>query len=206
MNKYVKSAVVGLVLATLAMGGAAIGAAAGAGKARPVSVGVVDVQKVLEQLSEKIQVDADLQTRTDRLQQEAQDREKKIQDLQKDIEILAAPGSAAHEQKMEEAGNKVAELRAWREVQSQRLQREKATQYANLYRKITDTIGQTAKETGFDIVLFKETQIDMRNLKPEQLGAFIQVRKLLWSSDDLDITDQVIQKMNNDFKNSTTKK
>lgn len=188
-----------IVVGALAVGAPGI-------RARPVSVAVVDVQKVFDSLAEKVQVDADLQTRAEKLRQEDQERTRRIEDLQRDLNTLAAPGTSAFVQKQEELEQQALELRAWREYQSAKLQRERALQYERLYRKMLDTIGQVAREGGFDLVLFKEAPVDTANLKPEQLGTFIQIRKVLWVTEDLDLTDQVIQKMNNEYRNLTAPK
>lgn len=194
-----------LAAVTLVLGtGVWVGAAAG--KARPVAVGVVDVQKVFDSLAEKVQADADLQTKADRLQQEGQDRERKLQDLQKDLEVLAAPGSPTHTQKQEELERLAIEFQSWRNFQSQKLQRERAIRYEQLYRRMSETLGQLARENNFDVVLFKEGAFDTRNVKPEQLGTVIQLRKVLWTADDLDLTDMLVQRMNNEFKNMAAPK
>lgn len=175
-------------------------AQAAAMKARPVAAAVVDVQKAFDSLAEKVQVEAELQTRADRLKQEEQSRQKKLEELQKDMEMLAA-GSPAFAQKEEEIARQLVELQAWRNFQTQKLTRERGLQIEGLYRKIVDSIGRLAKENGYDIVLFKEGPADFRNAKPEQLTALIQVRKVLWASNELDLTDQLVQRMNNEFKN-----
>ncbi len=204
MSKSVKTMLM-LVAVTLVLGtGVFVGAQAG--KARPVAVGVVDVQRVFDALAEKVQADADLQTKADRLQQEGQERERKIQDLQKDLEVLAAPGSPAHAQKQDELEKMAIEFQTWRNFQSQKLQRERAVRYEQLYRKMSESLGKLAKENGFDLVMFKEGPFDTRNVKPEQLGTVIQLRKVLWAADDLELTDMLVQRMNNEFKNMAAPK
>ncbi|NJL30669.1 MAG: OmpH family outer membrane protein [Phycisphaerales bacterium] len=204
MSKFRTSMLVMLAVALVLGSGMWVGAQSG--KSRPVAAAVVDVLKLFDSLAEKVQADADMQTRADRLQQEGQERERKLQDLQKDLEVLAAPGSAAHTQKQDELEKQAIEFQTWRNFQSQKLQRERAVRYEQLYRKMTDSLGKLSKENGFDIIFFKEGAFDTRNVKPEQLGTVIQLRKVLWASDDLDLTDMLVQRMNNEFKNSTAPK
>ncbi len=45
-------------------------------------------------------------------------------------------------------------------------------------------------------MMFKEAE-KLTYKKPQDLVNQIGTRKLLWSADELDITDQVIQKLNN---------
>ncbi|MEX0775432.1 MAG: OmpH family outer membrane protein [Phycisphaeraceae bacterium] len=190
---------VSLFLAALLLAGLMTSPAL-AQKARPTAIAVVDVQKVFDSLQEKNQVEADLQSRANALKQEETDRRKKLDDLQKDLEMLA-PGTTAHTQKQEDLERQAVELQAWQQFQNQKLQRERSLQIEGLYRKILDAIGRVAKEAGYDLVLFKEGAIDFKNANPQQLAALIQVRKVLWSAPDLDVTDQVTQRMNNEYKN-----
>ena len=75
-------------------------------------------------------------------------------------------------------------------------------QIEQLYRKTLDAIGRVAKDSGYDVVLFKEKAPDFTNANAQQISTMIQVRKLLWSSDDIDITQQITQRMNNEFENA----
>ena len=112
------------------------------------------------------------------------------------------PGTPAFNEKQAQLEQKAIELQAWRGYQNQRLNRERGLQIERLYRNVTDTIGRVAEENGFDIVMFKERPVDFTGAKPEALKTLIQVRKVLWAAEQLDLTDQVIQMMNNDFSNS----
>ena len=191
-----------LVIAALVVAAGVGGAlAAGAVKARPTSVAVADIQKIFDSLSEKVQTEADLQAQADKFKQEQMDREKDLKQLQSDLEILAS-GTPAFKQKSEEGEKKAFEYQAWRSFAQSRIGRERAIRIEDIYRKVIDSTGRLAKESGYDVVLFKEGTFRFPADKPEQISGIIQMRKVLWAADDLDITDQVIQKMNNEFKNA----
>ena len=187
--------------ALLLAGGLAVALAAGAVKGRPTALAVVDVQKTFDSLSEKVQVEADLQSAADKIKQEELDRQKDLKQLQEDLGILAR-NTPAFTQKSDELEKKVVEFQAWRNWQTAKLSRERGVRIEDIYRKLTDAIGRVAKESGYDMVLFKEGPIRFPADKPEQISAMVQVRKVLWAADDLDLTEQVIQKMNNEYKNA----
>lgn len=189
-------------VALLLAGGLAVTLAAGAVKGRPTALAVVDVQKSFDSLSEKVQVEADLQSAADKIKQEELDRQKDLKQLQEDLGILAR-NTPAFTQKSDELEKKVVEFQAWRNWQTAKLSRERGVRIEDIYRKLTDAIGRVAKESGYDMVLFKEGPIRFPADKPEQISAMVQVRKVLWAADDLDLTEQVIQKMNNEYKNAT---
>lgn len=189
-------------LAVLALGVTGlVGTATGrALQGRPIAAAVVNVQQIFESLKEKTEVEGDLKREVEALNEQEQERRKEIQALQSDLEILA-PGTPAFSEKQAQLEQKSIELQAWRGFQNQKLNRERGIQIEVLYRRMVDAIGRVAESGGYDLVLFKEAAVNFRGAKPEALNALIQVRKVLWASDDLDITDDVIQLMNNEFNN-----
>ena len=164
------------------------------------AVAVVDVERVFNELKEREAIEADLQGRAEQLKQQEQERAAEINRLRADLDILV-PGNPNYESKLEELERKALEFQAWRQFHNQKLNRERGTEIEMLYRKMLDSIGRVASQQGFDLVLFKEKPADFRNAKPEALPTLIQVRKVLWSKDALDLTDQTIVSMNNDFAN-----
>ncbi len=199
MKMRQKLGTVAVLLALLVLSGVVL-AQAVAKRGRPTAVAVVDVQRVFESLKEKEQSEADLTTKADRLKAEQQDRQRKLEQMQKDMEMLA-PGTPAFNTKQDDLERQAVELQAWGQFQSNKLQRERSLQIEGLYRKIMGSVEGFAKGNGYDVVLFKEGNFDFRNANPQQLSALIQVRKVLWSAEDLDITDQITQRMNNEFTN-----
>lgn len=189
-----------LVAAVVAFGGLGAATANHLMKGRPTAIAVCDVQRLFDSLKEKAQVEGDLQVQAQKLQQEKTDREKDLRQLQSDLEILA-PDTPAYDQKQDELERKAVELQAWAQFQQNKLNRERAVQIEGIYRKMADAIGRVAKENGYDVVLFKEAEINFRGAKPEQLSGLIQIRKVLFAVDDLDVTDVTVSKMNNEFVN-----
>ncbi len=169
---------------------------------RPTAVAVMDVQVIFDSLKEKMQIEADLKSQLEQINTDDQDRKQELQELRSDLDILA-PDTPAYNEKQSQLEQKAIELQAWRNFQTQKLNHERGLQIEKLYRKMLTAAGQLCKQNGYDLVLFKEQAVNFAGAKPEALKTLIQVRKVLWSADDLDITDQVIQLMNNEFTNST---
>lgn len=169
---------------------------------RPTAAAVVDVQAVFEALEEKLQIEANLKSRLEGLNLDEQDRKRALDELKSDLEILA-PETPAYNEKQAKLEQNVIELQAWRTFQTQKLNQERGIQVERLYRKMLEAVGTIGRENGFDLILFKEKPADFRGAKPEALNTLIQVRKVLWSADDLDLTDEIIQRMNNQYRNRT---
>jgi len=169
---------------------------------RPTAAGVIDVQMVFESLKEKMQIEADLKSRLEHLNLDEQEQKQRLQEIKSDLDILA-PDSPAYNEKQDQLEQKAIELQTWRTFQTQKLNRERGLQIERLYRKLIEAVGAVAQQNGYDLIMFKEKPVDFRGAKPEALNTLIQVRKVLWSAPDLDLTDQVTQLMNNQFSNMT---
>jgi len=187
-----------LSLAALVVTAGLVGAAASM-QAQPTSVAVVNVQEVFNNLKEKTNLEAQMQSRTEKLQQEEQQRRKTIQQLRQDMDVLA-PGSDAYKQKEQQLQQKVIDLQVWTKFKQQQLSVERGLQVEGLYRRTLTSVKKIANEAGYDMVLFDEQSPEFNYENPKQLLTLIQMRKVLYASDEVNITDQVIQRMNNEYE------
>lgn len=169
--------------------------------ARPATVAVVNVADVYNNLKERDEIDADLNRQRREFQEEDDARQQTLKALQDDLKILPPDGDA-FTTKRNELRFKVIELKAWREFKQLELEQESALQKERLYRKICDAVGEVARLDGYDMVFYKESNINFEGANAKQLDALIALRKLLYTRDDLEITERVVQKMNNDFVNA----
>lgn len=169
--------------------------------AKPVSVAVVDIQDVFNNLEERSALEARIQSRISELQQWEQEQKKKISRLQNDLEIMSKD-SPNYQKTQNQLRDAVIQIQVKTKVAQQELEQEKALQLERLYRKTLDSgIEPIAKQAGFDMVLLKDELPNLTNANQQQIAAVIQVRKLLYADDALDITDRVKQRMNNQYAN-----
>lgn len=190
------------VLAALIGASALVGnLSAQANKKPGTATAVVDIEKVFNELNERSAVEATIQTRIAELQKWEQAKRKEIAALQSDLELMAA-GTDAYEQTREKLRKALIELRVELEVGQRQIEQEKAIQLEGLYRKMIETVGRVAQEEGYDLVLFRDNTPPMQGANQQQMAALIQVRKCLYASDHLDLTDRVKQRMNNDYNNA----
>ena len=167
---------------------------------RSTRVAVCDVQQIFENLKEKVQIEADLQAMAEQLKEEEQQRGGMLRDLQHDLDLLIRD-SEDYNGKIGEIERAAMELQVFRGLITQRINRERALKTGYLYRKMLDAIGSVAKESAYDLVLFKERPANFRDTKREAINTAITLRKVLWAANELDLTEQVITKMNNTFMN-----
>lgn len=171
-------------------------------QARPTSIAVADVAKIMGALEEMTQMEADAKTQIEQIKIEHESRRKNLKQMQEDLELLQQ-GTDAFMQKAEDFQLSAMQLDSWFKYKQARMGSERVLQVANIYRKLTATIGKVASEAGYDMVLFKEKTMALpkSNMKPDTLSAMLQMRKVIWVRNDLDITDQIVLRMNNEWKN-----
>lgn len=164
---------------------------------RPAVMAVVSLEEVWNQVDEREQMNADLQTEKEELLAAKERRQQKIKNMQQDID-WSPEDSEERRKKEDELTQAAIEFKAWWEWQQQRLAREEKIRYEDLYRNSITAIEEVAESNGVDMVLFKERSPNFDpKLNIAQTLALIGNRKVLYVRDELDLTDQVITRMNN---------
>ncbi len=171
-----------------------------AGPADKTAVAVLNLQDVLGQLNENNAFQADITAKNGQIQAELTRRQNAVQQMQNDLELLDAD-SDAYKQKEDQIFDALIELRTWQSIQEQRNILEQRTHLANLYRKIVQAGAAIAEQRGFDLVLLDTQVPDLDRLNPEQLLNAIATRKVLYHTDEVEITRGVIERMNTEWNN-----
>lgn len=197
LNRKLLTVSVGLVCVlalSLSMAGAAYNA-----MVAPNATAVVDLNRLLDGLSEKQAMDQASIAAREQFQKDLEDRAKAVQMLESERDMFKQ-GEPDYEKTEQEMIQKGLELRVWREFQAQRIEGERLNQLLLLYRKTMDSIGGVADSMGYSLVIYKDPEMTFRGVQNfDQVRALIASRKLLWSKEDVDITDEVMQRMNNAY-------
>lgn len=167
---------------------------------RVPTVAVVDVEKVFNGLKEKLSFEADFKDRLKKVQDEREKREKELRDLDDKLK-LADASSPDYRQHQDELERKTLEFEAWGRFQRNTGARESRLQTVEFYDKIQKAIGKMAQAQGYDLVLFKESADLSGMARVEDPSGLIRGRKVLYAAGDLEITDGLIQSMNNEWQN-----
>ena len=195
----------GILLGTLIAAVAGLGVwtanlQAQANVAKAVSVAVLDIETVFNELTERGTVEANIQSRIGELQKWENDKKKEITRMQNDLAIMD-PDQPDYDKLQQDLRRAAINLRVELEVAQRQIEQQKAMQLESLYRKILDGAQTIAEQSGYDLVLLKDRMPNLRGANQQQVAALIQVRKLLYSAPELDITARVKQKLNNDWAN-----
>lgn len=172
---------------------------------QPTRVAVVDVQKVFQDLQERNAIEAEITSKAEQVQKEDQQKQQEIRTLKSDLDILH-PDSAEYKASRAKLEQKLIALRVWKEYMQRQIESEKTIQMEKLYKRVVDGIGVYAKSVGYDVVLYKDSEQDLRGKSTQQLAALIQVRKMLYANSNLDITAVVTQRLNNAYNHGKTQR
>lgn len=168
------------------------------GQAPPTKVAVVNLQEVINQCSQQAAFRADNQAKAQALQAEQQKRQQDIAAITTAIDPLQ-PGSDAWNKKREELQQKTLEMQVWVQMQEQNNQLEQARQFAEVYVAANEAAASIAESAGYDVVLQGGDLPDLMRLNIQQLQTVVQTRKVLYSNDNVDITNAVLQRVNAQF-------
>lgn len=186
----------GAALALMMLGVAT--AQVGSLTAKPTRVAVVEFERLINGLKQKTAFEADRQAKARDLQALQQEKRQAVELLQQDLNMLS-PGSTEYQDKQKELRRAALEFQLWGRLEQEEAQRMAMTELESLYRSAREMIGQVAQEAGYDLVLFEEGVPTFNAENLQQLGAQIGLRKVLYASDSIDITDEVMRRMNADF-------
>jgi Skp family chaperone for outer membrane proteins len=156
---------------------------------------VVDLKHTYDSLKAKVSIEADFKTREEKFKADNEVRETKLKQLQDSLTSLKS-GTVAYVNAQEQLEKEVGDYKVWVAIETGKINRDRAAWIKMIYGKMLESISEAAAERGYDLVLFKAPTIDFTEVSAEQVPGMIQSRKVLWSIEELDLTDLVIQKMN----------
>ncbi len=171
----------------------------GGSAARPITAAVVDVQAVFAKLDEKAAIEADITGQTEKLQNEGRNRQAQLKEIEADIKVTNV-NSPTFKQLTEKLEKLVLEYQVWEKWSKRQLEVEKTLRIEQLYLKLVKAIGDMAKKNGYDLVLYKDQTGNFRSRSQQQAAAVIQLRKVLYSNEKLDISSALTKQLNNEYK------
>jgi len=167
--------------------------------AQPTAIAIVDIMNIIDGLNERSVLEGQLEARMEARQGQLNEVVKQLEALDADIQILE-PGTDAYREKLREGLEKQAVAKARREALSQIVSIDTGSVMAGLYTKIEAAISDIADREGYDIVLFDDSSFDIPDgaPNPDVIRAII-TKSVVYRHDSIDITQQVITLMNNEY-------
>ena len=201
---------VAVVAAALAVGlgvwriGSVEAQAPGSAGARATSVAVVDIGRVLGLLEERSDRLQELEDFGRRLEEDVQAVEEQFASATSDLEVLPR-GTPQWDDKQTEAIRLEMRLQGEKEFAKFRMNERKQRMKLELFNKIVSAAGIYAQREGYDVVLNDDRDMTIQEAQVGQMTdaafeAFVQSRRVIFASEGVDITEEVAQLMNNQFK------
>jgi Skp family chaperone for outer membrane proteins len=214
------------VVATMILAGigAAIGYQAfGAAMAGEPTVAVtVNLGHVIENLTQRADSDARLKKMRDELLAEQDRRQAEVKVMEEKAKGLGEQMKGATEARkldlesqlldlQEQAALAALNFQAWQTISAEKVDIEAALTMQDLYRSVKAAAAQMATTNRFDLVLVDDSQGEIitsseaRVSRMDQVRQQIAARRMLYVNPTIDITEDLIQRMNNAYKSAGPK-
>lgn len=172
--------------------------------AAPVAskIAVCDFGQVYNSYEKAKTLQTDLDEKLKLIKQEDDSRGAEIKRIEDELKSgQYKDRSAAYEQRFGEFVTKSADHRTWMEVQKAKSQRWHLMMTTEMFNDIKDGIKAVAVERGIDIVL-QTHQMNFDSPSVNELFQKAALHKVLYHSDKVDITNDVLSRVNATFKGS----
>jgi Skp family chaperone for outer membrane proteins len=167
---------------------------------RPAVVATVNLERALNSLDERSAAAAALKTMAEGFDVEATKKRDGLELLSGDIDLYPA-GSVNHREKTEELARRTYNLQAYIEFAARKLELAKSKSLHDSYIQLKKTVAELSEKNGYDmvfvndaIVLLPENPLEAETMRQ------ISARRMLYSSGQIDITDDLIAAMNETFQ------
>lgn len=187
--------------ATLAYQAGANRAPAPAAAARPTVVGTVDLGKVFEQITARAEWDATLRSLEEGLAGELRQRQETL--TKEQTRIIEMPEGTEKNSARETLAFDIFETEAWVKWKRAEADRERSLMWRDLYRKTRDEAARLAVAQGIDLLIVNDSSGEIRSVDEPNVSAEAVVlqqitsRRVLYAATEIDLTDQLITRMNN---------
>ncbi|MEM7227794.1 MAG: OmpH family outer membrane protein [Planctomycetota bacterium] len=161
-------------------------------------VATVDLVRVFEKLNEARAADDQLARKADELTERSKQMADELAMMEEDL-ALYTKGSAKYEEALEELAQKSLEYRSFIRFGEARLDLEKSGLLKDLYLSICTAVESFSEREGVDVVIVDDSVGEIQPGSEEDTMRQLAARRVLYSRDTVDITDDLIAMMNQQF-------
>ncbi len=161
-----------------------------------VKVAVVDVPAVSERYDKTIDLEAKFEGIRKDLNEQRDAMRDRVDRMQRSLQEELKPGTAEYGARQKELAMLQAELQWFVESKGKDIEKRLAASLKTIYTDIHAMVTEVAAEQGMDIVLAADRLPDAEPANPTQIRQQIVLQKVLYWSPRIDLTDQVIERLN----------
>jgi Skp family chaperone for outer membrane proteins len=172
-------------------------------EAEDFKIGVVDISGVFEKYQKRIDLDQELKEQEQGFQDEINKKRKEIIDLDEETQLLDL-GSESRSKNENLLERKNVELEGYAKFAERQLLKKYKEFFENTYQEVVQKVEEIGKQSNFDLIIKKEEP----NLESGQISDLqfkIGIRTVLYHSESVDITSDVIDSLNASYSREKEK-
>jgi Skp family chaperone for outer membrane proteins len=163
--------------------------------ARPTTIATVNLENVFNGLNARAEADAGLERLAEELKQQADELAREIDALKEDLELYPK-NSDNYQTTLESFTLKSLEYQAFVEFSRRKIEVEKALTLKRIYRSIKTAARTLSEENGWDVVFVDDSVAEMQAGTEAEANRQISARRMLYTNPEIDITQALIDYMN----------
>lgn len=163
-----------------------------------IKIAVAGTGKIFTGVKEQTDIKARLDQQNRDLQGQEASKRQKLKDMQSELELIK-PDAPQYEEKVEALTQATAEFKVWGESAQAKAARFQKQQTKLLFDKITVAIAEVAKEKGIDLVIAEPPNVSLDRMSSAELMQLMVQRQVLFANASLDITGDVIARMDQQY-------
>ena len=163
-----------------------------------LGIGVVNIKKIFQDCKRGAKYGAEAFAERQRVKAELEKIGKEVEAGEAGLRALKL-GSSDYMAQMKELLEKRSNYRARQELYNQQMELTDQLWTKGLYQDILRVTGEVAKERGLKLV-FREDEIDFSETNTAELGLAMRTQKLLYSGGCVDITGEIITRLDAEDK------
>ncbi len=194
MRKLTIAALAGVVLSVCSLAMAA----------EPAKIAVANPAKIFQNMQELKDLRAKMDSERRLLEGVDKEMNEKVNRL-KDARDALKVNTPQYQDKHAEWLKAFIEYQTWGRINQENFQRDQKIQMKVLYEKIEQAVGDVGKQKGYDLVLVDqrpELPDDIDRINLDQLRAIINQRTVLYSSDKVDISNDVLALLDSRYRST----
>ena len=169
--------------------------------AGPTSVAVCDIEGIFRNYDRATDLLDRLNDDRVTIKNEYEQRGKAVQALEMELDALKE-GSEEYEARLQEIQRLSIESNTYLQFNESLIRRKHHRLTEEMYHEILGGITQVAQERGIDLVFYRDEQVAQGSNDAMELLTQIRNRKVLYSRESLDITQVVLDRLNQAYRNS----
>ena len=166
---------------------------------QPTVVVTFDIEKVIADLTERADAETKLRNLIIGIQETSVAKREAVVELEAEFEST----TDADRQLVREGIDRLKlEAYSYQRFATEQIDIERSLMFRDLYQKIQETVAYLSEQNGYDLVLINDMSRELlinKNQKvsrEQQILQQIKVKRFVYSSDQIDITEQIVTHMN----------